>query len=160
MQSRQENHLARERVRERLNIIDPRVKKLIEIVEEILSDDDDEDMEDDGEEEVPGHDPESEPLPNLPMYHPSVKEVESLSSQIMSEFQFFLESSEYRDRETEYLLEESKILEHPPHESHVLRLGLVGDAGQGKSSVLNSITGKENMAIHVSSHSFSSLDIN
>ena len=146
-----------------MKIFNFRVQVLIDIVEELLSDDDDddddEDIEDDGEEEVPAHNPDSEPLPNLPMYHPSVKEVESLSSQIMSEFQFFLENSAYSDEETAYLLEESKVPEHPPHESHVLSLALIGDAGQGKSSLLNSILGHQNLAIHVSSRSFSSLDL-
>ncbi|UPX15327.1 uncharacterized protein EKO05_0005776 [Ascochyta rabiei] len=82
------------------------------------------------------------------MYHPSVKEVERLSSQLISEFQYFIKNAAYQDEETEYLLEESKVLEHPPHESHVLRIALVGDAGQGKSSLLNSMLGQENLAIH------------
>ncbi|KAH6633395.1 hypothetical protein C7974DRAFT_392704 [Boeremia exigua] len=82
------------------------------------------------------------------MYHPSVKEVESLSSQLISEFQYYITNSTYKDDETDYLLEESKVLEHPPHESHVLRIALIGDAGQGKSSLLNSMLGQENLAIH------------
>lgn len=119
-----------------------------------MSSDSDEDIEDDADEEVPTHDPDSEPLPDLPMYHPSVKVVESLSSQLISEFQYFINGSEYQDDETKYLLEESKVLEHPPHESHVLRIALIGDAGQGKSSLLNSMLGHENLAIHVSRGSF------
>lgn len=84
------------------------------------------------------------------MYHPSVKEVETLCSQLTSEFQFFIGNSAYKDDETDYLLEESIVLEHPPHESHVLHIALIGDAGQGKSSLLNSMLGQENLAIHVS----------
>lgn len=95
------------------------------------------------------HDPDSEPLPDLPMYHPSVKEVEILSSQLISEFQCFIGNSTYKDEEMDYLLEESKVLEHPPHESHVLRIALIGDAGMGKSSLLNSMLGQENLAIFV-----------
>ena len=83
------------------------------------------------------------------MYHPSVKEVEILSSQLISEFQYFIGNSIYRDEEMDYLLEESKVLEHPPHESHVLRIALIGDAGMGKSSLLNSMLGQENLAIFV-----------
>ncbi|XPS69350.1 hypothetical protein M3J09_001626 [Ascochyta lentis] len=113
-----------------------------------VSDDDEDDFEDDSEDLVPAHDPDSEPLPDLPMYHPSVKEVETLSSQLISEFQYFIQNAEYRDDETDYLLEQSKELEHPPHESHVLRIALIGDAGQGKSSLLNSMLGQENLAIH------------
>lgn len=115
-----------------------------------VSDDDEYDFEDDGNDLVPAHDPDSEPLPDLPMYHPSLKEVEILSSQLISEFQYFISNSPYKDEETDYLLEESKVLEHPPHESHVLRIALIGDAGQGKSSLLNSMLGQENLAIHVS----------
>jgi hypothetical protein len=97
-------------------------------VEEVPNDGED-DFEDDDDDIVPAHDPDTEPLPDLPMYHPSVKEVESLSSQLISEFQYFIGNSTYKDDETEYLLEESKVLEHPPHESHILRIALVGDAG-------------------------------
>lgn len=122
---------------------------LISTADALSSDDDEEDLENDDDEEVPAHDPDSEPLPDLPIYHPSVKVVETLCSELVSEFQFFIDSSEYRDDETDYLLEESKVLEHPPHESHVLRIALIGDAGQGKSSLLNSMLGQENLAIHV-----------
>lgn len=115
-----------------------------------MSEDDEDDIEDDGDDLVPAHDPDSEPLPDLPMYHPSVKEVETLCSQLVSKFQYFIGNSTYRDDETDYLLEESKVLEHPPHETHVLRIALIGDAGQGKSSLLNSMLGQENLAIHVS----------
>lgn len=125
-------------------------------MEEVPNDDED-DFEDDDDDIVPAHDPDTEPLPDLPMYHPSVKEVELLSSQLISEFQFFIGNSTYKDDETKYLLEESKILEHPPHESHILRIALVGDAGQGKSSLLNSMLGQENLAIHVSSSELGSL---
>jgi hypothetical protein len=125
-------------------------------VEEVPNDGED-DFEDDDDDIVPAHDPDTEPLPDLPMYHPSVKEVESLSSQLISEFQYFIGNSTYKDEETEYLLEESKVLEHPPHESHILRIALVGDAGQGKSSLLNSMLGQENLAIHVSNSRFGPL---
>jgi predicted GTPase len=84
------------------------------------------------------------------MYHPSVKEVETLPSELISEFQYYIGNSDYKDDEFDYLLEQSKALEHPPHESHVLRIALIGDAGQGKSSLLNSMLGQENLAIHVS----------
>jgi predicted GTPase len=84
------------------------------------------------------------------MYHPAVREVEVLCYTIVSELEQFLEHSAYKDSETEYLLKESKELEHPPHETHILRIALVGDAGQGKSSLLNSMLGYANLAIHVS----------
>jgi predicted GTPase len=91
------------------------------------------------------------------MYHPSVKEVELLSSQLVSEFQYHIGNSDYKDDEFDYLLEQSKVLEHPPHESHILRIALIGDAGQGKSSLLNSMLGQENLAIHVSEDSLNCL---
>ncbi len=95
------------------------------------------------------HDPDSEPLPDLPMYHPAIKEVEDLCHELVSEIAYFIESSDYKDQDTEYLLQEAKELEHPPHEKHILRIALVGEAGQGKSSLLNSVLGYENLAIHV-----------
>lgn len=118
---------------------------------EEVSEADDSDFDDDDDDLVPPHDPDSEPLPDLPMYHPSVREVELLSSQLMSEIQYLIENAAYKDAETEYLLEQSKDLEHPPHESHVLRIALTGDAGMGKSSLMNSMLGQENLAIHVGS---------
>ena len=102
--------------------------------------DDEDDLEDDGNETVEKHEPDSEPL----------REVENLCYALISEFEQFLDHSTYKDSETEYLLKESKELEHPPHETHILRIALVGDAGQGKSSLLNSVLGHANLAIHVS----------
>lgn len=84
------------------------------------------------------------------MFHPAVGKVEALSTSLISQLEAFIENSAFKDEETEYLLKESKELRHPPHEKHVLRIALVGDAGQGKSSLLNSVLGYENLAIHVS----------
>lgn len=111
---------------------------------------DEDDLEDGGNEIVEKHNPDSEPLPDLPMYHPAVREVEVLCYVIVSGLEQFLEHSTYKDSETEYLLKESKELEHTPHERHILRIALVGDAGQGKSSLLNSMLGYANLAIQVS----------
>lgn len=121
--------------------------------------DDEEDPGDDGNDVVEQHDPDSEPLPDLPMYHPSVKEVENLCNFLISEFEYVIESDNYKDDETKYSLNEAKGLEHPPHETHVLRIALIGDAGQGKSSLLNSVLGYENLAIHVSTLFLNSQDL-
>jgi hypothetical protein len=114
----------------------------------------DDDCYDDGEDLVSPHDPDSEPLPDLPIYHPAVKHVETLSAELVERFRDSLANSSYRDDETEYLLEQVAELEHPPHESTITRIGLVGDDGQGKSSLLNSILGYDNLAIHVGLHIF------
>ncbi|KAF1845146.1 uncharacterized protein K460DRAFT_416455 [Cucurbitaria berberidis CBS 394.84] len=103
---------------------------------------------DDGDDLVEPHDPDSEPLPDLPMYHPSVKTVELMCTHLIQDFHAFISKSAYQDDETEYLLKEAKELEHAPHESHILRFAVIGDAGQGKSSLLNSMLGHENLAIH------------
>ncbi|KAJ4983924.1 hypothetical protein SVAN01_10610 [Stagonosporopsis vannaccii] len=117
-------------------------------VEDNPDDDGDDFDNDDGNDVVGPHDPDSEPLPDLPMYHPAIKDVEVMSNQLISQFEFFIENSDFKDEETEYLLQESKELRHPPHEKHILRIALIGDAGQGKSSLLNSVLGYENLAIH------------
>jgi hypothetical protein len=115
-----------------------------------VDDGDDDDDEDDGEDIVDGHDPDSEPLPDLPMYHPSVKVVESKCTELISRFQNYIKDNTYQDDETRYLLEESKKLEHAPTETHILNIAVVGDAGQGKSSLLNSMLGHANLANSVS----------
>jgi predicted GTPase len=57
----------------------------------------------------------------------------------------------YQDKETEYLDKMFSDLENPRHETNTVQIALVGDAGHGKSSTINSLLGVD-IAEYVSAH--------
>jgi len=113
--------------------------------------DDESDDEDDSDDEGDGepHDPNSEPLPKLPIYEPSFKKVEELCQGIIHRFREFLSNNEYKDEEVKIMLDEVEKLKEPPYHAASIRVGLIGDAGVGKSSLLSSILGIENISVQV-----------
>ncbi|KAF2866905.1 hypothetical protein BDV95DRAFT_598435 [Massariosphaeria phaeospora] len=103
----------------------------------------DEDLDDDDDDKFTRHDPDSEPFPDLPIYRPTVKEVQLMCTELVQRFQEFIRTSPFQDEETVYLLGEFTKLEKPPYEASEMRFGIVGDAGQGKSLTFNSVLGEK-----------------
>jgi ribosome biogenesis GTPase A len=103
---------------------------------------------DDGDDEIPPYDPATERFPMLPIYHPAFQQAEELTHSIIRGFQEFIATSNYKDDEIKYLLRELEELEHPKYPT-ALRIGLIGDSGVGKSSLINSLLGVESIAPQV-----------
>jgi predicted GTPase len=90
---------------------------------------------------VPPHVPENEPLPHLPIYHPLIPEVRANCLELVNRFRTKISELGYQDKETEYLDKMFSDLENPRHETNTVQIALVGDAGHGKSSTINSLLG-------------------
>lgn len=100
---------------------------------------DDEDF--DGDDMVPPHVPDDEPLPHLPIYHRDIPIVHNNCMELVRKFRDKISNSEYQDNETEYLADLFSKLMHPHHETAITQIALIGDAGHGKSSTINSLLG-------------------
>lgn len=109
-----------------------------------------EDITDEDEDEVLRHEPASEAIPLLPLSHPAFNLVEVYSRQMIQVFQDAIHESTYQDAETNYLLEELTTHETPNYGKDI-KIGLIGDSGVGKSSLINSILGTENITVQVCS---------
>ncbi|KAF2651015.1 hypothetical protein K491DRAFT_782176 [Lophiostoma macrostomum CBS 122681] len=109
--------------------------------------DSDESDEDDGmdDEFVPPHDPASEPLPKLPTYHPGFDLAGKITKETLQVIEAYIRRSGYTDNEATHLLEEIKSHSCIPYDGP-MRIGLVGDAGVGKSSTINSLLGITGLA--------------
>jgi hypothetical protein len=110
-----------------------------------IADSDDED-DDEDVDDVPPHDPTSEALPRLPVYHPGFGLSEQTAKQVLDVFKRFLTKSNYSDDEAKHLLSEVNYHNKIPYGDSV-RIGLIGDAGVGKSSAINSILGVANLTV-------------
>ena len=108
--------------------------------------DEDEDDEDDWK---PPHDPTSEKLPRLPIYHPAFKLTEKITHKTLKVFETFIKHSGYEDDEANHLLAEVRAHSRIPY-GDAVRIGLIGDAGVGKSSTINSLLGVANLTVEVS----------
>lgn len=98
----------------------------------------------DGEDKK--YNPTSESLPKLPAYHPSFIKAEKYCSELMEDAALVLKNAEYRDTRTLQLLEKalnSRSLEYPRPRT----VGLIGDSGVGKSSLINSILDTPDIAL-------------
>jgi hypothetical protein len=97
--------------------------------------------DDDYDDMVPLHVPDEEPLPHLPIYHPDIPKVQNSCAELVQRFRDKIDGSIYHDDETAYLSDLFGALANPPHETTTKHIGLIGDAGHGKSSTINSILG-------------------
>lgn len=92
------------------------------------------------------YNPMSESLPNLPAYHPSFVKAQRYCSELMEDAALLLKNAEYRDSRVLQLLEKasnSQSLEYPKPRT----VGLMGDSGVGKSSLINCLLDAPDIAL-------------
>ena len=92
------------------------------------------------------YNPMSEILPRLPAYHPSFIKAEEYCSDLMKEAALVLKNAEYKDTRILELLRKSlkgQKLEYPKPRV----VGLIGDSGVGKSSLINSLLDVPDIAL-------------
>ncbi len=92
------------------------------------------------------YNPTNELLPRLPAYHPSFLKAQKLSSELMEGAALILKNAEYKDDRILQLLEKasnSRGLEYP--EAKIV--GLIGDSGVGKSSLINCLLDTPDIAL-------------
>ncbi|KAL8651588.1 MAG: hypothetical protein Q9210_003171 [Variospora velana] len=87
-----------------------------------------------------------EALPKLATYHPSFAKVEKRYESLLDKAVQMLQDSKYHDAGSKQLLDESlkrRKIEYPPAQ----KIGLVGDSGVGKSSLINAILDVPELAL-------------
>lgn len=92
------------------------------------------------------YNPMSEPLPNLPAYHPSFLKAVRYCSELMEGAAPVLRNGEYKDTRILQLLEKasnSTKFEYPKPRI----VGLIGDSGVGKSSLINCLLDTPDIAL-------------
>ena len=92
------------------------------------------------------YNPMTETLPRLPAYHPSFIMAEEYCSDLMKEAALVLKNAEYKDTRILQLLQKSlngQKLEYPKPRV----VGLMGDSGVGKSSLINSLLDVPDIAL-------------
>ena len=92
------------------------------------------------------YNPMNESLPRLPAYHPSFMKAERYCSELMEGAALVLKNAEYKDTRILQLLEKaskSKSLEYPKPRV----VGLIGDSGVGKSSLINCLLDTPDIAL-------------
>jgi predicted GTPase len=90
---------------------------------------------------MPPHVPDDEPLPQLPIYHYSIPTVHNNCMELVRRFNEMIGNSDYQDDEMAYFTKMFSELMSPDHETEMVQIGLIGDAGHGKSSTINSMLG-------------------
>ncbi|KAF2830583.1 hypothetical protein CC86DRAFT_378861 [Ophiobolus disseminans] len=88
--------------------------------------------EEDDEDLYIKHDPNSEELPHLPIYHPAYKIAERPVPEVLQVFYDFIQAHPYSDAEVQHLLNEIEQQLKIPY-GNQLKIGLVGEAGAGKA---------------------------
>ena len=128
----------------------------IQTQDEVSSDNTDENF-DDGEEfrdkariirkgAYTPYNPMNEALPRLPVYHPSFLKAVNHCSELMERAALVLTSAEYKDGRILQLIDKasnSKSLEFP----RPRLVGLIGDSGVGKSSLINALLDTPDIAL-------------
>lgn len=95
------------------------------------------------------YDPLLEPSPKFPVYHPSFAKAEILCEELMAKGVKLLEASSYQDssvKELQQAFERCRKVKYP----EAKRVGIVGDSGVGKSSLINALLDTEGLAACVS----------
>ena len=92
------------------------------------------------------YNPMSEALPRLPAYHPSFIQAEKHCSDLMKEAALILEKAEYKDTRILQLLRKSSTGQKPEYPKPRI-VGLMGDSGVGKSSLINSLLDVPDIAL-------------
>ncbi|KAL6720208.1 hypothetical protein ACLMJK_002129 [Lecanora helva] len=95
------------------------------------------------------YDVAAERPPKLPAYSSSFAKVEKLCKEIFTDAENILESSSYQDKSTRYLLEVIKQRKEIKYDKPK-RIGIVGESGVGKSSLINAILDSPGLASAVS----------
>ena len=94
----------------------------------------------------------NESAPNLAAYHPSFNRAEALCGEVTADAAALLKASAYRDNMVTALLE--RIEEHHKVKySEAKKVGIVGNLGVGKSSLINAVLDTPDLAPNVCSSS-------
>ena len=94
------------------------------------------------------YDVAKEKPPRLPIYHPVVPRVLETSKNMINDAMSVLKDSTYEDKETKRMLTQLRTqaqFEYPKP----LIIGLIGDSGVGKSSLINSLLDRPGLAFEV-----------
>ena len=94
------------------------------------------------------HEPKTEPRPALAIYHPSFTKVEESVPRLVRELIDHISNNVEPDTESTYMLERLVAVEVPEYPKPIV-IGLVGDAGVGKSSTINSVFCMEDISLTV-----------
>ncbi len=92
------------------------------------------------------YDPSNENTPNLPAYHPSFLKVEQFCAQLLEDAAQLLKTSEYKDAKL-LDLQEQAVAKQTTSCPKPRRIGMVGDSGVGKSSLINSLLDTPELAL-------------
>ena len=88
----------------------------------------------------------NEALPKLPVYHPAFLRAEQICTELVEGAFIILKNAEYKDTRVLQLLQKasmSRTLEYPEPKL----VGLIGDSGVGKSSLINSLLDTPDIAL-------------
>lgn len=107
------------------------------------------DIEEDEDEEFK-HDPNNEETPRSPLSHPGFALAEEYSNKLVNILKEIILNSNHAGAKAEYLLEELDSHEQPEYGDEV-KIGVLGDSSVGKSSLINSILGTEDITVLVDS---------
>jgi ribosome biogenesis GTPase A len=99
--------------------------------------------------EVPPYEPTQEHMPEHAIYSPQFQEAKQIAIAIFDPFRATIEVSDYRDPVIDALLEKINNCRDFERRADVT-VGLSGDSGVGKSSLLNSILSEAGIAVLVS----------
>ncbi|ORY12845.1 hypothetical protein BCR34DRAFT_624118 [Clohesyomyces aquaticus] len=111
-----------------------------------MTDDDSDDDDEEDDDCVPAHDPAMEIKPRLPIYHPAFKIVGDMVKQLLTSLEEYIINSGYTDEAAKHILSEIKAHFRISYGDNV-RVGFIGNAGVGKSSLINSLLGVPNLAL-------------
>lgn len=151
-----EAHVAREDQQDSADV-KPDVNTLIPDDQE--PEDDEEDDEDDTDDDCevtsdqivdyPTHDEDSEPLPQCAICDDAIEDIEEKVSSIAERVESLLSAHNSNSKTVGDYLSTAENLSCPP-EPKKIRIAILGGAGVGKSSLLNAVIGKSDLAKSVS----------